>query len=77
MVGTPYKVIRDGSLDDLIKVKARYKELRDRRYAVITMTKYMAMVDLEIIKRIEAGEKTLAQELFEITGNEFAIAESI
>jgi hypothetical protein len=74
MVNAPYSTIRYGTLDELLALLARYTWVKGRFEGWRqTAEKYSPLVTEEIDKRRAKGEQTMAEQLKEITGNDFTL----
>lgn len=86
MLNNAYRVIKYCSLDNILKEKnkcisiiERCKSNKCAKYLygyLSTAEKYLNLYDKEILLRRKRGELAIAEELYEITGNNFTVIAS-
>jgi hypothetical protein len=82
MYTAPYSVIKHGTLDDLVRINRRYREIiRHFKGTGVgqgnarTCEQYSALVEPEIIRRYNNGERTVEDTIRQVMGPDVVIME--
>jgi hypothetical protein len=82
MYTAPYSVIKHGTLDDLVRINRRYQAIICHfkgsgagQGNVRTCEQYSALVEPEIVRRYNEGERTIEDTLRRIMGPDVVIME--